>query len=163
MDISNETRATGADKLKYCTKGVGGDSSCNLQVTVDSRHLDQYTVEVERVINDMPYNAFKISLVNTPSISKAIELVNKAKSLKLIPIISSGTGSRVLRDGDNSIFFCSPDDFDADFCVGIGGLQYHGNGVYETEFSNRLNRFQDIQREYEKIRFVGTRFHVGGH
>ncbi len=142
---------------------MGGDNNCNLQVTVDSRHLDQYSAEVERVINDMPYNSFKISLVNTPSISKAIEIVNKAKSLKLVPIVSSGTASRAPKDGDNSIFFSSPDDFDVDFCVGVGGLQYHGNGVYETEFSNRLNRLQDIQREYEKIRFVGTRFHVGTH
>lgn len=122
--------------------------------------MDQYTAEVERVINDMPYNSFKISLVNTSSITKAIDIVNKAKSMKLIPIVSSGTASRIPKEGDNSIFFASPDDFDVDFCVGIGALQYHGNGVYEAEFSSRLNRLQDIQREYEKIRFVGSRFHV---
>lgn len=156
--MSAEAKSSHGEKLKYCVKGVGGDSACQLQVTVDGKHLDTYTNEMERVINDMPYNAVKIALNDVVSVSKAIEVLNKGRKFKFVPIVDCGTADHTFKDGEVMPFFNSPDDFDVDFAIGIGAVQIHGNGVYETEFSNKLNHLQDIARENPRIRYVGSKF-----
>lgn len=158
QEVTHEAKAAHGDKLKYCVKGIGGDSSCHLQVTVDGKHLDTYTNEIERVVNDMPYNAVKISLQSVTSVTKAIDILNKARKFKFAPIVDCGTADHTFNDGETMAYFPSPDDFDVDFAIGIGAVQFHGNGIYETEFSSKLNRLQDISRENPRIRFVGSKF-----
>jgi hypothetical protein len=137
---------------------VGGDNDCALQVTLDAQHLDSYTAEIEKVFHDMPFNACKLGVEDFRSISKSLEVVQKAKKLKLPLIVTAGTASKIPVQGDHSILFPSPDTFDADFAVGIGAVQYHGNSVFEAEFSSRLNRLQEISMENPKSRFVGSKF-----
>lgn len=110
---------------------------------------------MEKQLHELPYNSIKLHLSSIKSITKAIEICDRAKQLNLPIIIDT-----------SSIFhkhqYASMDTFDADFAVGIGAVQFYGNGLYDNSFHLKLNRFQEIIDESnQKIPFVGTKFRTG--
>lgn len=146
-DLKN---ANNTDKLKYCSKGIGGDAACHLQVITDSSLLD-HSADLEKHLVELPYNAIRISWSRLHSISQAVEHVKRIRKMNLAVVVNSGDA------GSTSI-----DDIDVDFAVGVAASQYHTGGIHALEVSSKLNRLADLKRTNESIPFVGGHFRSQG-
>jgi enolase len=150
-----EARSSGGDKLKYCSKGVGNDASCNLQVPIESTTFAMVNpADMEKQLLEVPYNAVKLHLFNVTNLTKAFEIAEKAKKLNL-PLILD-TSSLFHKSQPATI-----DDFEADFAVGVGAYQFYGNGLNDTAYNNKLNRLLEINRENDSLPYVGAKFRTG--
>lgn len=111
--------------------------------------------EMEKQLNELPYNSIKLHLSSIKTISKAIEICDRAKQLNLPIILDT---SSLLHKHQ----YASIDTFDADFAVGIGAVQFYGNGLYDNTYTLKLNRLQEIYDESnQRIPFVGAKFRTG--
>jgi enolase len=136
------------NKLKYFTTGVGGDPQCHLQVVIDSVTFEAFGSS-EDFSTHLPYNCVNIRLGSLSSVSHAIELCKKAKAFHCATIISSNDDASQPESGDTFI---------ADFAVGVGAGQLMGGGMGAGQFAEKYNRVLAIQREREKIKYVGGKF-----
>jgi hypothetical protein len=156
-EIIFDIRTNGGDRLKYCVKGIGNDATCNLQIPLDGNFLlTVSTQDMEKQLLELPYNAAKLHLGNNiHCLSKALDICDRAKKLSLPVIIETTSVPSMNR-------FASLDTFEADFAVGVGAVQFFGNGLYDTNFQLKLMRFQEILSESNnQIPFVGSKFRSG--
>jgi enolase len=111
---------------------------------------------MEKQLLELPYNAVKINFSNNiNSISKALDICDRAKKLNLPIIIDTTT----LLSRNH---YSSPDTFESDFAVGVGAVQFYGNGFYDTNYLNKISRLQEIERESEnQIPYIGGKFRTG--
>lgn len=146
-------KTTSTDKLKYCSKGIGGDNGCNLQIPLDAASLSTNIApgDLDKLLLDFPYNIARFQLQNFKNMSQLVQIHQKiSKKLPVYLDCSSYSKKRA-----------SFDDYEADIAVGIGALQFFGDGMNSTNYSIKLDRLQTIQRNHEKIPFVGGKFRVG--
>ena len=135
-------------KLKYFNAGVGGDPQCHLQIVIDGNSFAAFS-NAEDFSTHLPYNCVNIRLGTLNNVSQALGLCKKAKAFRCAIIISSN---------DDVLQPESSDTFIADFAVGVGAGQFMGGGLGGAEFTSKYNRILTIQREREKIRYVGGKF-----
>ena len=155
QEVLFEVRNAGGEKLRYCNKGIGNDATCNLQVPMDGTLLLNVAVEdLEKQLLELPYNAVKIHLPSFATISQAIEVCDRARQLNL-PIIID-TCSQFHQN-----LYASTDTIEADFAVGVGAVQFFGNGLYDVCYNLKLDRLQQIVHETNTIPFVGGKFRTG--
>jgi len=139
--------------MKYCAKGIGGDSGCNLQVPLNSAKLPRNISlsDLEKLLVETPFNIAKFHVQSFQNISQLIE-IHRTVSKKL-PVYVDCTSY-----GNHGKTF---DDFESDLAVGMGAVQFFGDGIYSSDFTIKLHRLLSIQNDNEKIPFVGSKFRVG--
>jgi hypothetical protein len=109
---------------------------------------------MEKQLLELPYNAVKINLNNLNCLSKAFDIVDRARKLNLPIILDT---SALLQKNQ----FASIDIFESDFAVGIGAVQLHGNGLFDTHYNLKLTRLQEIIQDNNTIPYVGPKFRSG--
>ena len=129
--------------------GVGGDTACHLQVPLDAAAFSEVT-DIEQLTQDTPYNCVKLHVSSFPSVSRAVDVVRRARSVKWpVLLVSNSTAAQ----GPET-----PDTFQADFAVGVGAGQFLMGGLYAAECAAKYNRVMEIAEESPQIRYVGARF-----
>lgn len=153
QDLVFTYKTTNTDKMKYCTKGIGGDNGCNLQIPLDASVLltNTSSSDLDKMLLDFPYNIAKFQVQNFRSISQLLQ--SRQKISKKLPIYLDCTSYLT----KHTTF----DDYEADLAVGIGAVQFFGDGINSSNYCIKLERLQNIQRSHEKIPFVGGKFRVG--
>jgi hypothetical protein len=149
QEMSYDLKASGSNALQYCMRGVGGDASCSLQMPLDClRFID--IVNIDQYSQDMPHNAVKFQLTKFVNISKAVECVRKARSVKWpLNIVSNNSSVQAAE---------TPDTFLADFAVGVGAGQLMAGGLHTAECAAKYNRILEVIEESPSIRFVKQKF-----
>ena len=128
---------------------MGGDAACHLQVPLDG--LSFAAVEdLDQLSQDTPYNCVKVQLSRFPSVSRALEVVRKARAAKWpVVLVSNSTNTYGTETNDT---------FQADLAVGVGACQFMMGGFYAAECAAKYNRMMEISEESPQIRYVGSRF-----
>jgi len=129
--------------------GVGGDAACHLQVPLDAVAFAEVT-DLEQLTQDTPYNCVKLHLSRFPNVSRAVEVVRKARAAKWSVLLVSNCTAALGPE--------TPDTFQADFAVGVGAGQFLMGGLYAAECTAKYNRMMEIAEESPQIRYVGARF-----
>ena len=144
-DIENDIPAC----LTYAFQdGIGGDSSCQLQIVADQ--LIRTAEDVSLYEQESIFDTVKVNLFKTGSVYKALQLCKAAKAAKWCIII--GCEEQCAETGDTFI---------ADFAVGVGAGQFASGGLESGECIAKYNRIMQISREEgENINYVGRRFRV---
>ena len=146
-ELVSTIKEESSDKNAYAVKGVGGDTSCNIQIVVDVNNSCLTVDDIVRLDNDKVFNAIKVRLGKIGYVSKAIELCKAA----------SGCGWTVIVAIDNDLAETT-DTFLADFAVAVGAKQLCGGGYHSGEYSCKYNRLLEIKAEADEIPFVGKKF-----
>ena len=136
--------------LKYNTFGVGGDSTCCLQVMLDAASFGAIK-DLEHFSQTMPYNCVKLQLSKFPNLSQLIELVRRARAAGWALALSSN---------DSATHAEPMDTFLADLAVGVGAGQLLSGGMLSAEGYAKYNRLVELQREEPAIPFVGEKFRL---
>jgi len=153
QEIIFVAKTTNNDKFKYCTKGIGGDNGCNLQIPLDCASLprDITVSDIDKLLLEAPYNIAKFHVQSFKNMSSILETYQKISNKLPIYVDCTSYGKR------EGTF----DDFEADLAVGIGAVQLFGDGMFSSDYAKKLDRLLTIQMENEKIPFVGSKFRVG--
>lgn len=94
---------------------------------------------IDQLSQDTAYNCVKLQLSRSASISRAIEVIRKARAVKWpVAIVSNSTAAL----GPES-----SDTFAADFAVGVGAGQFQMGGVFAAESTAKYNRVLEISEE----------------
>lgn len=181
QEILFEAKNAGGEKLKYSCRGVGGDHSCGLQVTVDggacaaglhgdgptSTPSDEHVgaVEFMKHIMEFPTNTLRISLAQFRNISQIFEVVKAGKH----GFVQPGGNTHALGTPTPYVPIVSAcalhqipsdvvlDDFVVDLAVGIGATQLHVDGLYSSETSSKIQRLQTIAEETSALGKAGKK------
>ena len=120
-----------------------------MQIALDATEFAEIA-NIEQYTSEMPYNTVKLQLSRFASVSQAMEVVRKARSVKWpVAIVSNNTSAL----GPETI-----DTFLADFAVGTGSGQLMMGGVFASECTAKYNRVMEIILESPDIRYVAGKF-----
>lgn len=136
--------------LQYCLQGIGGDSSCHVQVPLDALAFLAVS-NMEQYQQHLPFNCVKLQLSKFSCVSKAIEAVKKAQLVRW-PVLVASSDIPTCKE--------TPDTFIADLAVGIGAGQILAGGLFTTETTAKYNRIAEIAAESPNIRFAAGQFRV---
>ncbi len=156
----------GLQQLGYATRGVGGDESCHIEVTVDAGCASVQDVfnlsardrnpgkdkekdkEREREKVEGPtINTVKVCLAKIGSLSQAMDVCAAARSVGWAVIV--GNDEELPQSGDNYL---------ADFAVAVGAGQLAAGGMGCGACICNYNRLMDISRQDATIPFAGRNF-----
>lgn len=175
QEILFEAKNAGGEKLKYSCRGVGGDHTCGLQVTIDGsacvtqgnnshaagEHPGAH--EFLKHILEFSTNTLRISVTEFRNMSEIFDVVKAGKSGFVSPsnAASAGTSAAGAALGSPTPYVpivsaCSlrpipsdviVDDFVVDLAIGIGATQLHIDGLYALDTSSKIQRLQTIVEE----------------
>ena len=135
--------------MKYCMSGVGGDSTCSLQIPIEGSVFAQID-NIEQFSSEMPYNTLKIQLSSYSNLSQILEIIKKVRTMKWPVMIISNNTPEYGSD--------SNDTFISDLSIGIGATQILVGSIYTTECVCKYNRIMEILHENPNIRYIGNHF-----
>lgn len=145
-----DMKESSSDVLKYNTYGVGGDPACSMQVLIEPSSFNEIK-DFELFSQSMPHNAVKLQLSAFASISEAVELVKKSRSVNWPVMVCSN---------DTPLYAEPVDTFLADFSVGIGAGQLLSGGIYGAAGYSKYNRLMEIQKEDASLPYSGEKFRL---
>jgi len=146
-----DLRSAGGGSMTYSLNGIGGDTSCSLQIPLDATRFAQID-NLEQYSQTMPHNSVKLQLNKFVSVSQALDIVRKARRVPGWPILVAT--SDLLECVDSN------DTFLSDFAVGVGAGQAMFGGVLSAESTMKYNRLLEIAEENPNITYAGTKFRM---
>lgn len=129
----------------YTLKGVGGDESCNLQISADKSSTQ--SEDLRKYANEAVYNAINIRFDKIGSIMKAIDICKTAHEIGWSIIISTSKETPETMD-----------TFLSDFAVGVGSSQFQIGGLHAIEYGMKFNRILEIAQENDQLQYLGNNF-----
>ena len=134
-----------SSELPYALSGVGRDDSCPLQIVADE--ACQTASDLKKLTSEGVFNAVKIRMSKSKTVTAAIEMVKAARTAGWAVIVGCEEGSPEVYDS-----------FIADLAVGTCAMQFQGGSMENAEHACKFNRLMQIFKENDGMPFVQRDF-----